>query len=183
MGPQRTHPTPMEIPREQPQQPSFGERAARNAVFVFLILAMVTLAFGLAWGIQDLRQDDDANNLPGSNADSSSNDSVGAAIIDEIVDLLKNQYVDKNILDEDSLRQAAIQGVIAALNDSHTEYLTPAELKAGALSLDSSYDGIGASVSDTTGAVRRSLASRSPATRSASRSASSSWCPEAVRIR
>ena len=38
-------------------------------------------------------------------------------------------------------------------NDSHTEYLSPAELKAGALSLDSSYDGIGACVSYTTGVV------------------------------
>jgi len=140
----------MDIPREQPQ-PTFGERAARNAVVVFLILAMVTLSFGLAWGIQDLRQDDTAPSTQNTTADGDS--SVGAAIIDEIIDLLGDQYVDKNILDEDSLRQAAIQGVIQALNDSHTEYLTPAELKAGALQLDSSYDGIGASVSDTSGVV------------------------------
>jgi carboxyl-terminal processing protease len=144
----------MEIPREQPQ-PSFGERTARTAVVVFLMLAMVTLAFGLAWGIQDLRQDDNngGGNPLTSSGDTASGDSVGAAIIDEIVELLKDQYVDKSILDEDSLRQAAIQGVITALNDSHTEYLTPAELKAGALQLDSSYDGIGASVSDTNGVV------------------------------
>lgn len=143
----------MEIPRDQPQ-PGFGERAARSAVIVFLMLAMVTLAFGLAWGIQDLRQDDSpasqTNNIAGGG---SSTDSVGAAIIDEIVELLKNQYVDKSILDEDSLRAAAIQGIITALNDTHTEYLTAAQLKAGALSLDSSYDGIGASVSDSTGVV------------------------------
>ena len=141
----------MDIPREQPQ-PTVGERAARNAVVVFLILAMVTLAFGLAWGIQDLRQDDSpaaTQNISGSTSD----ESVGAAIIDEIIDMLGDQYVDKDILNEDSLRQAAIQGVIQALNDSHTEYLTPAELKAGALQLDSSYDGIGASVSDTSGVV------------------------------
>ena len=144
----------MELPREQAQT-GFGERAAKNAVVVFLVLAMVTLAFGLAWGIQDIRQDDNGSggNALQGNVDGGSGDSVGAAIIDEIVDLLKNQYVDKSVLDEESLRQAAIQGIITALNDSHTEYLTPAELKAGALSLDSSYDGIGASVSDTTGVV------------------------------
>jgi len=142
----------MDISREQPQ-PSFGERTARTAVVVFLILAMVTLAFGLGWGIQELRSDEapsGTNNL-GSTGDSS--DSVGAAIIDEIVEMLKTRYVDKDALDEDALRAAAIQGVITALNDSHTEYLSPADLKSGALSLDSSYDGIGASVSDTTGAV------------------------------
>lgn len=142
----------MELPREQPQ-PGFGERIARHAVVIFLILAMVTLAFGLAWGIQDLRQDDKPASQANALGGSPSSESVGAAIIDEIVDLLKNQYVDKSILDEDSLRAAAIQGIIGALNDTHTEYLTPAELKAGALSLDSSYDGIGASVSDSTGVV------------------------------
>lgn len=143
----------MDIPREQ-GQPSFGERAARNAVVVFLILAMVTLAFGLAWGIQDLRHDDSPGASTQSITGNTSGDaSVGAALIDEIIALLGDEYVDKSILDEDSLRQAAIDGVIAALNDSHTEYLTPAELKAGALQLDSSYDGIGASVSDSTGVV------------------------------
>lgn len=144
----------MDIPREQPQ-PGLGERLARNAVIVFLVLAMVTLAFGLAWGIQDIRHDEGSQSAPsnGVAAPGAAGSSVGAAIIDEIVDLLKNQYVDKSILDEETLQQAAIDGIIAALNDSHTEYLSPAELKAGALSLDSSYDGIGASVSDTTGVV------------------------------
>ena len=145
----------MEIPQDQPQ-PSFAERTARNAVVVFLLLAIVTLAFGLGWLVQDLRQDDTKSSAPlaeQSLGGSRNNESVGAAIIDEIVNLLKTQYVDKAVLNEDTLRQAAIDGIIGALNDSHTEYLSPSELKAGALSLDSSYDGIGASVSDTSGAV------------------------------
>lgn len=144
----------MDIPRDQSPKPGFGERITRSAVIVFLMLAMVTLAFGLAWGIQDLRHNDDGGSASNAvAAPGSSKESVGAAIIDEIVGMLKTSYVDKSILDEDSLRAAAIQGIIGALNDSHTEYLTPAELKAGALSLDSSYDGIGASVSDSTGVV------------------------------
>lgn len=145
----------MEIPQNQ-SQPSFGERTARNAVVVFLLLAIVTLAFGLGWLVQDLRQNDSSGASPDTSqalGANGKNESVGAAIIDEIVNLLKTQYVDKAVLNEDTLRQAAIDGIIGALNDSHTEYLSPAELKAGALSLDSSYDGIGASVSDTSGAV------------------------------
>ncbi|MES4792082.1 MAG: hypothetical protein C4321_03035, partial [Chloroflexota bacterium] len=70
-----------------------------------------------------------------------------------IVELLETRYVDKAALDPETLRQAAIDGVIRSLNDSHTEYLTPAELKAGALDLSSSYDGIGATVSDRSGAI------------------------------
>lgn len=142
----------MELPHAQPQ-PGLGERTARTAVVVFLLLAIVTLAFGLGWGLKDLRSDDSGPATSVSSATASGGDSVGAAIIDEIVGLLESQYVDKDSLDPDLLRAAAIQGVITALNDSHTEYLSPAELKSGALNLDSSYDGIGASVSDASGAI------------------------------
>ncbi|HMO94477.1 MAG TPA: S41 family peptidase [Tepidiformaceae bacterium] len=144
----------MELSREQ-VPPGAGERAARTAVIVFLFLAMITLAFGLGWGVKDLLEDVSPA-ATGSNIDSAGNaggSSVGAAIIDEIVDLLKSQYVDRAVLSDEMLRQAAIDGIITALNDSHTEYLTPAELANGALSLDSSYDGIGATVSDATGEV------------------------------
>ncbi|GMV85830.1 MAG: peptidase S41 [Dehalococcoidia bacterium] len=142
----------MEISREQPR-PGLGERAARTAVVVFLLLAIVTLAFGLGWGLKDLNGDGDSPPAAANPTAQEGGDTVGAAIIDEIVDLLQSEYVDKATLDEEALRSAAIQGIITALNDSHTQYLTPAELKSGALSLESSYDGIGASVSDTSGQI------------------------------
>ncbi len=147
----------MEISREKPQ-PGVGERAARTAVVVFLVLALVTLAFGLGFGVQELRGNGNSSAAPNtaaaaSTASGGNGDTVGAAIINEILGLLKTQYVDKDTLDIETLRRAAITGVINALNDAHTEYLTPADLKAGALSLDSSYDGIGASVSGAGGAI------------------------------
>lgn len=143
----------MEITREKPQ-PSFGERTARWGVLVFLMLAIVTLAFGLGYLVKDLNDSPSSTTIQANgNARPSNGDSVGAAIIDEIVQILKSQYVDKDILDSATLRQAAISGVISSLNDSHTEYLTPAQLKSGALNLDSSYDGIGATVSDSAGPV------------------------------
>ena len=144
----------MAISSEQPQ-PGTGERSARWAVLVFLMLAVVTLAFGLGYLIKDLNSD--SNNTPANASNSgtpANGDSVGAAIIDEIVQILKTQYVDKDALDAQALRAAAISGVITSLNDVHTEYLTPADLKAGALNLDSSYNGIGATVSDASGPVQ-----------------------------
>lgn len=144
----------MELSREQ-VAPGPGERAARTAVLIFLFLAMITLAFGLGWGVKDLFEDDTASAPAGNvvEAGSDGSDTVGAAIINEIADLLQENYVDKAILSDEMLRQAAIDGIITALNDSHTEYITPAELANGALSLESSYDGIGATVSDSTGEV------------------------------
>ena len=145
----------MELSSQQ-SGPGLGERTARTAVVIFLLLAMVTLAFGLGWGLKDLSGDDaaPASRVAAANSgDTQEGDTVGAAIINEIVELLQSQYVDRDTLDPETLRSAAIQGIITALNDSHTQYLTPEQLKAGALDLDSSYDGIGASVSDTSGAI------------------------------
>jgi carboxyl-terminal processing protease len=57
------------------------------------------------------------------------------------------------LISEDNFLQSAIDGIIASLNDPHTDYLTPAEVASGALDLGSTYEGIGASVSDRTGQV------------------------------
>ena len=51
----------MAISSEQPQ-PGAGERSARWAVLVFLMLAVVTLAFGLGYLIKDLNSD--SSNTP-----------------------------------------------------------------------------------------------------------------------
>lgn len=143
----------MDLPREH-SRPGAGEQVARTAVAVFLLLSMLTLAFGLGWAVKDLTADDAppaaaAPNIPAAGE----GDTIGAAIIDEIVNLLKSRYVDKAALDEETLREAAIDGIIRSLNDTHTEYLTPEELAAGALDLSSSYDGIGATVSDQNGVI------------------------------
>lgn len=142
----------MDIPRES-SRPG-GEQIARAAVAVFLLLSMLTLSFGLGYAVHDLTTDGSgpAQSAPQAGA-GNRNDPIGAAIIDEIVQLLETRYVDKATIDPEKLREAAIDGIIRSLNDSHTEYLTPAELAAGALDLSSSYDGIGATVSDRSGAI------------------------------
>ena len=138
-----------------------GETSARWAVFVFLLLAMVTLAFALGYGLKDFRGGDSPAAVAAGpvttaprNGATVNPDSVGASILNEIFALLQSQYVDKSTLDPTTLRQAAITGVLNSLNDPHTAYLTPEELKAGALDLNSTYQGIGASVSDRNGAVQ-----------------------------
>jgi carboxyl-terminal processing protease len=143
--------------QSQPPQPGFSERLARTAVPVFLLLAIVTLAFGLGYVVNALADDDEpqvAGAGPGDNSNNgASGDAIGAAILDEIYELLANQYVDPILVNEDNFLQSAIDGIIASLNDPHTDYLTPDEVASGALDLGSTYEGIGASVSDRTGQV------------------------------
>ncbi len=122
---------------------------------------MVTLAFGIGFVVNDITSDDQvvvqSNGGTGaSNGDTSGGaveDGVGAAILNEIYSILSSSYVDKNLITEQRFRDAAIQGVMDSLNDPHTDYLSPADIQSGVLDLSSTYQGIGASVSDQTGQV------------------------------
>lgn len=146
----------MEVPREQPRSgPSGGEQGARIAVLVFMVLSLATLAFGVGWVLNGMSEKEPST-TPATTAANvqPSGDEFGAALLDEIYETLKNQYVDKELITPEKLRTAAIDGIIASLNDPHSSYISPQDVQAGALELNSSYEGIGASVSDSTGEVQ-----------------------------
>jgi carboxyl-terminal processing protease len=144
----------MEIPA-QPSAPGAGERFARIAVIVFLALSTLMLAFAAGFGIREFTDDDNAGSRQQLQTDTGSDPaSVGAAIIDEIVNVLASQYVDRDEIVTKDLTDAAIRGMIDSLNDRETSYISPEDLAAGALQLAATYQGIGASVSDRTGEIR-----------------------------
>lgn len=148
----------MEVPREQMKSgPSGGEQGARIAVLLFMVLSLVTLAFGMGWVLNGMGEDDNASTPANASVNISNGataDDFGGALLTEIYDTLKDQYVDKELITPEKLRTAAIDGIIASLNDPHSSYITPEDIQAGALELNSSYEGIGASVSDASGEVQ-----------------------------
>lgn len=77
----------------------------------------------------------------------------GGIILEEIYDILERTFVDKELLDERSMRDAAIRGAIDSLNDPYTEYISPADLQLGD-GFEATYQGIGATVSDETGVIQ-----------------------------
>lgn len=77
----------------------------------------------------------------------------GGVILEEIYDILERTFVDKELLDERSMRDAAIRGAIDSLNDPYTEYISPADLQLGD-GFEATYQGIGATVSDETGVIQ-----------------------------
>lgn len=64
--------------------------------------------------------------------------------------LVHQKYVDQPV-DDTKLMQGAIQGMMAALGDQHTSYMTPEGYEQASTILNGEYDGIGAIV-DPTGA-------------------------------
>lgn len=127
-------------------------RIARTAVPFFLLLAIVALAFGLGYLVHDLRSGETPTRSTANTA-AAQDDLVGATLLDEIYEVLRQNHVDGELLTPDAVRQAAIEGILRLLNDPHTAYVSPAEIAAGALDLSSTYQGIGASVTDRNGVI------------------------------
>ena len=67
----------------------------------------------------------------------------------EAWDLVHNQYVDQPVNDL-TLMQGAIRGMLASLGDQHTSFMDPQEYQDANAGLEGSYEGIGAYV-DTSG--------------------------------
>lgn len=67
----------------------------------------------------------------------------------EAWNLVHNNYVDQPV-DDVELMRGAIRGMMEALGDDHTSYMTPEDYKQANEGLEGSYEGIGAYVDTTT---------------------------------
>jgi carboxyl-terminal processing protease len=112
----------------------------KNRQFVTTLVLVIVIAFAFAggylFGHSRVLQDD---NIPTSN--SSSREAIG-----EVWDIIFADYVDQSSLDSANISQAAIEGMLEALDDPYTSYLDEENYILGQSSLEGSYQGIGAYV-------------------------------------
>ncbi|MFC2070464.1 S41 family peptidase, partial [Chloroflexota bacterium] len=89
------------------------------------------------------------------NFESNSNDSkttmeqeaeLGLEVVEQAWEIIFEQYVDKDKLDASELSQAAIEGMLEALDDPYSAYLDTPTYQASVESYHGSYEGIGAYV-------------------------------------
>lgn len=74
------------------------------------------------------------------------------APVAEVWQLVKTRYYQQPV-DEDALVQGAIEGMLAALGDSHTRYLSPEAEAAARSSMQGEFQGIGAEVESINGNI------------------------------
>jgi carboxyl-terminal processing protease len=77
------------------------------------------------------------------------------AILDEIEDILGEDFVNPEAVQPELLERGAINGAIASLGDSHTVYISPADYQNGVNFISGTFEGIGANVDQdpTTGEI------------------------------
>jgi len=76
----------------------------------------------------------------------SPNSDLGLEIVEEAWSILFHDYVDRDKLDTSTLSQAAIKGMVEALDDPYTSYLDAETYQLSLSSFEGKFEGIGAQV-------------------------------------
>jgi carboxyl-terminal processing protease len=112
-----------------------------------LAISLVVLAFAVGYVVRG-----DGNAAPTTAANNSSSSSDGTAgnfsNLNQIVKLLQDKYVDPDKIDQESLYEAAINGMLQTLSDSGVFYVDPNTVKTS-VGPSGTFDGIGATVSSS----------------------------------
>jgi carboxyl-terminal processing protease len=90
------------------------------------------------------------NDNSGSQASSSGGGDDEYSILNEIEDILQEDFVLPDNVSSESLQKGAIDGAIASLNDSHTVYINPDDFQNGVDLISGTFEGIGANVDQDT---------------------------------
>lgn len=124
-------------------------RAAAWTIVSLLGALLLALTFTLGWvangdggGSRTARG---TNGTAPNVVDGSSN--VDFSTLNEIVDLLKNDYLERDTLDEQALYEAAIKGMLDSLADTGTFYIDPISYQTS-IGPSGSFEGIGATVQE-----------------------------------
>jgi len=121
-------------------------KAARWTVFTLLLVALVALSFSIGVVVERNGNDETApaaeseDGIPDFNA------------LYEMYGLLKDQYVDPDILDPQTLYEAAVNGMIKSLSDTGTFYVDPATYTVSVMP-SGTFEGIGATVTEHEGKI------------------------------
>jgi carboxyl-terminal processing protease len=128
------------VEEEQPVKTG-GDMTIRLLAGVAAVLVLVVVAIGAF-----LLGRENGSSDGGSQAIASEPGAYNYDVLNEIRSLLGRYYVRPENLDDQSLYEAAVNGMLGILNDTGTFYVTPEDYQTST-TLTGSFDGIGATVS------------------------------------
>jgi carboxyl-terminal processing protease len=127
--------------------------AARWTVLGLLAASILVLAFAIGYVLADDGGDSSSGNVNASgDAKDLEGEDVDFDVLNQIIKLLDDRYVDQDRLDNRALYEAAINGMLQTLSDSGTFYVDPVTVATGH-GPSGSFEGIGATVSTQNGEI------------------------------
>lgn len=103
----------------------------KTATVCTLIVASLVIAFG-------------AGCIVGN--DNISREDLGLGVLEQVWGIIWNDYVDRDKLDASVLSQGAIEGLVEALDDPYSSYLSPETFELSMGGIEGRFEGIGAYV-------------------------------------
>ena len=112
-------------------------KSLKISLLVVVSILLLSLAFG-AGCVLNLGAS--PSNVPGPNTD----------LINQAWNIINTKYVEPQKIDSTVLSQGAVNGIVQALNDPYSYYLTPTDNKVTQGNFQASFGGIGATLSSNT---------------------------------
>jgi len=106
-------------------------KAIKIIVITLVLVASLALSFGAGCALGSETPPSPEQNLD---------------VVEQAWNIILNDYVDKDKLDTSTLSQAAIEGMVEALDDPYTAYLDAETYQLGLSNLEGKFEGIGAYV-------------------------------------
>ena len=113
------------------------------------IVAMVTIILALAAGLA-IHLGAGCSLISGQ---STTETDLDTALLEEVWEIAQKNYVEPDELDTEALIQGAVRGMVNALDDPHSAYLTPGDYELFTSDLAGEFEGIGAYVGYSDGEI------------------------------
>lgn len=131
---------------DQAYQPAWL-KAARWGVLSLLAVSILVLTFVIGYVVKDGGTGSGPADTPAATTDS-----VNFTQLNQILRLLEERYVDPDKVDERTLYEAAINGMLGTLSDTGVFYVDPETVRTS-IGPSGSFEGIGATVADSNGQI------------------------------
>lgn len=122
--------------------------AARWTVFSMLGVALLALAFTVGYVVAD----DDGGSAPEPPAASLDDGEIDFRALNEILAILRRDYVDPDLIDPETMYQGAINGLLESVKDTGTFYVDPQTYRT-TIGPEGTFEGIGATVAEQNGEI------------------------------
>ena len=134
-----------------------GTPLQKAKILIVMVCTIIITALGTYAGMEWLEQNQDEEIKQENGTDrlihpsETDADNVNLAKVEKAFGLIKASYVEE--VDSSVLIEGAIEGMLSKLNDPYSVYMNEEKAKQFNSSLDSSFEGIGAEVSEVDGKI------------------------------
>jgi carboxyl-terminal processing protease len=122
-----------------------GQNGVRNALLATVSVLIAVMLFAVGFLTRVAVEPDDPASQAASNQPTDAS-GVDPQLLQEIISILEEDFVDPSRVDAELLYQGAIQGIFTQLNDPHSTYIDPNTYALSKDDFSGAFQGIGATV-------------------------------------